>query len=208
MGALISKNNLVFHEIQHVNFIICVKIYNNLIHIQIELRNFFQLDHIMNQEPNIFIKIWHFLTLKIYHRNLLTSGGSTYLSIISFIMILAALSEGFAWGFLGSTLTPERPSLGWVILGSFVFLLMWFFDRSLASADLLKEEHEKTLNGQTFSKSISLTSIKQNFSSILRTYIPFVIRIGVVVASLVITAPFLTQLAFKADIENKCRFTD
>ena len=55
----------------------------------------------MNKEPNILIKLWDFLTLKTYHKNLLTSGGSTYLTVISFIMILAALSEGFAWGFLG-----------------------------------------------------------------------------------------------------------
>ena len=106
----------------------------------------------MNKEPNILIKLWDFLTLKTYHKNLLTSGGSTYLTVISFIMILAALSEGFAWGFLGSTFTPNSPYVGWTIVGGFVFLLMWFFDRSMASADLLKDEHEKNLNGFQLTK--------------------------------------------------------
>ena len=155
----------------------------------------------MNKEPNIFIKFWDFLTLKTYHKNLLTSGGSTYLTVISFIMILAALSEGFAWGFLGSTFTPQSPYIGWSIVGGFVFLLMWFFDRSMASADLLKDEHEKTLNGLQLTKEsfYSWPGIK----SFTAKYFPFAIRIGIVCLSLYITAPFLTQLVFKADIDNK-----
>ena len=155
----------------------------------------------MNKEPNIFFKFWDFLTLKTYHKNLLTSGGSTYLTVISFIMILAALSEGFAWGFLGSTFSPQSPYIGWSIVGGFVFLLMWFFDRSMASADLLKDEHEKTLNGLPLTKEpfYSWPGIK----SFTAKYFPFAIRIGIVCLSLYITAPFLTQLVFKADIDNK-----
>lgn len=149
----------------------------------------------MKEKINPIIKIWHFFTLKTYHNNLLTTGGATYLTVVSFIMILAAFSEGFAWGFLGSTFTPETPLLGWVGLGSFVFLLMWFFDRSLASADLLKNEHEKTLNG--LEKDIF------SFKIVCKNSLPFVARFAIVILSLYITAPFLTQLVFKADIENK-----
>jgi len=149
----------------------------------------------MNKKPNLFFRLWDFLTLKTYHNNLLTSGGSTYLTVVSFIMILAAFSEGFAWGFLGSTFTPESPVIGWVALGSFVFLLMWFFDRSFASADLLKDEHEKTLNGLEKTASSWSETFKKSF--------PFLVRLGIVILSLCITAPFLTQLVFKADIENK-----
>lgn len=154
----------------------------------------------MNKEPNILIKFWDFLTLKTYHKNLLTSGGSTYLTVISF-MILAALSEGFAWGFLGSTFTPNSPYVGWTIVGGFVFLLMWFFDRSMASADLLKDEHEKTLNGLQLTKEPFYS--RSGIKSFIAKYFPFAIRIGIVCLSLYITAPFLTQLVFKADIDNK-----
>lgn len=149
----------------------------------------------MNKDLNFIIRFWHFLTLKTFHNNLLTSGGSTYLTVISFIMILAAISEGFAWGFLGSTFTPETPKLGWFALGSFVFLLMWFFDRSLASADLLKNEHEKTLSG--------LEKDSLSIGNFLKNSLPFIARFIIVLLSLYITAPFLTQLVFKADIENK-----
>lgn len=155
----------------------------------------------MDKQLNIFLRLWDFLTLKIFHRNLLTSGGSTYLTVISFIMILAALSEGFAWGFLGSTFTPHSPYIGWSVVGSFVFLLMWFFDRSIATADLLKDEHEKTLNGLQW-KADPFYS-RSGIKTAALKYFPFAIRIGVVCLSLYITAPFLTQLVFKADIENK-----
>ncbi|MEZ2903580.1 DUF4407 domain-containing protein [Acinetobacter terrestris] len=150
----------------------------------------------MKEKINPIIKIWHFFTLKTYHNNLLTTGGATYLTVVSFIMILAAISEGFAWGFLGSAFTPESPLIGWLCVGGFVFLLMWFFDRSLASADLLKEEHEKTLNGEEDQDKISPKRLFFKYSQ-------FVIRLGIVLLSLYVTAPFLTQLVFKADIENK-----
>ena len=139
-----------------------------------------KLNH-MNKDPNFIMRIWHFLTLKTYHDNLLTSGGSTYLTVVSFIIVLAAFSEGFAWGFLGSTFTPEAPMVGWIGLGSFVFLLMWFFDRSLASADLLKNEHEKTLNG--------LEKDSFSFNNIFKNSLPFIIaRFAIVILSLYITA--------------------
>ena len=149
----------------------------------------------MSEKINPITRVWHFLTLKTYHNNLLTTGGATYLTVVSFIMILAAFSEGFAWGFLGSTFTPETPVIGWIALGSFVFLLMWFFDRSLASADLLKTEHAKTLNG--------LEKEKFSIQNFFKNSFPFIARFGIVILSLIITAPFLTQLVFKADIENK-----
>lgn len=45
----------------------------------------------------MFKQIWYFLTFKIYQGNLLTAGGANYLTVISVIVFLAALSEGFAW---------------------------------------------------------------------------------------------------------------
>ncbi|MDH9217750.1 hypothetical protein PYL83_00630 [Moraxella lacunata] len=67
----------------------------------------------------MFKQIWYFLTFKIYQGNLLTAGGANYLTVISVIVFLAALSEGFAWGHFGSTFTPDNPYLGgcgtWVV---------------------------------------------------------------------------------------------
>ena len=62
-------------------------------------------------------------------------------------------------------------------------------------------EHEKTLNGLQLTKEPFYS--RHGFKSSIAKYFPFAIRIGIVCLSLYITAPFLTQLVFKADIDNK-----
>lgn len=142
----------------------------------------------------MFKQIWYFLTFKIYQGNLLTAGGANYLTVISVIVFLAALSEGFAWGHFGSTFTPDNPYLGGVVLGSFIFMLFWFFDRTMVTQDMMTEEHAKTLDGEDY---------VPNFWKKCIPYFVFMARLGIVITSLIITAPFLTQLVFKTDIENE-----
>ncbi|WP_019520492.1 DUF4407 domain-containing protein [Faucicola boevrei] len=139
-------------------------------------------------------RIWYFLTFKTYQNNLLTSGGANYLSVIAVIVSLAALSEAFAWGHFGSTFTPDNPYLGGLTLGIFIFLLFWFFDRTMVTQDMMGEEHAKILEGDEYNPSF-LNKYKSNFI--------FLIRLCIVMGSLYITAPFLTQLVFKTDIENE-----
>lgn len=135
-----------------------------------------------------------FLTFKIYQGNLLTAGGANYLTVISVIVFLAALSEGFAWGHFGSTFTLDNPYLGGVVLGSFIFMLFWFFDRTMVTQDMMTEEHAKTLDGEDY---------VPNFWEEYKPYFVFMARLAIVITSLYITAPFLTQLVFKTDIENE-----
>lgn len=150
--------------------------------------------------PNLLVKIWHFLTLKNYHNNLLTFNSAVYLFIISLVMIMAALMEAFAWGYLASSFTPYNPLIGWSVIGVFVFILMWTLDRSMASADLLKNQHQVILNGYEIEEHIG---IKQKIWIWIKDHFSFIIRLGVVCLSLYITAPFLTQVVFRQDIENK-----
>lgn len=134
------------------------------------------------------------MTFKIYQGNLLTAGGANYLTVISVIVFLAALSEGFAWGHFGSTFTLDNPYLGGVVLGSFIFMLFWFFDRTMVTQDMMTEEHAKTLDGEDY---------VPNFWEEYKPYFVFMARLAIVITSLYITAPFLTQLVFKTDIENE-----
>lgn len=142
----------------------------------------------------MFKQIWYFLTFKIYQDKLLTAGGASYLTVISVIVFLAALSEGFAWGHFGSTFTPDNPYLGGVVLGSFIFMLFWFFDKKMVTQDMMAEEHAKTLDGEDY---------VPNFWKKCIPYFVFMARLAIVITSLYFTAPFLTQLVFKTDIENE-----
>lgn len=132
-------------------------------------------------------KIWYFLTFKTYQNNLLTSGGANYLSVIAVIVSLSALAEAFAWGHFGSTFTPENPNLGGFTLGIFIFLLFWFFDRTMVTQDMMAEEHSRILEGDEY---------RPKFLKKYQSWFVFLVRLCIVIGSLYITAPFFNSIGF------------
>lgn len=139
--------------------------------------------------------MWNYLNLRINGTNLLTQTARSHLSIMAFIMLLVALSEGLAWGYLGSTFTSSAPLLGGIGLGLFVFFLIYLFDRSLMTHDTLAEEHAYSLT------STLLPPVQSKLRKLLAAK-GFIFRIFLVSLSIYITTPFLTQLVFKSDIDN------
>jgi len=142
--------------------------------------------------------MFNYLTLKTNGKSLLTRGSSSYLSLLAVVMILVAVAEAIAWGYLGSTFTPNNPYLGAVGLGAFVFILIYFLDRSLLTYDTLEEYHTKTFSYFKLDKSNKLSKIKMLFFK----FSGFIIRLLIVGISIYITTPLLAQLVFKADIDN------
>ena len=142
--------------------------------------------------------MFNYLTLKTSGKSLLTRGSSAYLSLLAVVMILVAVAEAIAWGYLGSTFTPNNPYLGAAGLGAFVFILIYFLDRSLLTYDTLEEYHAKTFSYFKLDKSNKLSKIKM----LLFKSTGFVIRLLIVSISIYITTPLLAQLVFKADIDN------
>lgn len=161
----------------------------------------------VGQDPRPPIRWWQGLlfaaTLRPYGNDLLTRSARGNLLIVSLVMLLLAIAEGTAWGYLGSTFIPDYPVAGWLILGSFVFLLMWFFDRALVTTDVLEAEHRQTLVGQTLDSKPK--GFWANIGPWLQDNPAWIFRIGIAVLSLVIAAPYVTEIVFKADIQNKQR---
>ena len=160
--------------------------------------------HDPRRKANALKRGWYFLTLRPYGNDLLTRSGGSYLLAMSLIMLLVATAEGVAWGYLGSSFTPQQPWLGGLIMGAFVFLLMWFFDRSLITVDFLADEHAKALKGQTVANQpqpVPASWLKRQ-SLLMWSSKGFFFRAGIIGLSIWITAPFLTQLVFNADIQN------
>lgn len=158
--------------------------------------------HDPRRKANVLKRGWYFLTLRPYGNDLLTRSGSGYLLLMSLVMFLVAFAEALAWGNLGKTFVPSQPLLGGVGLGAFIFLLMWSFDRSLMTFDLMQQEHQHTLHGKTYQPNALKDSSSKPWWTLVWEYKSFVFRIGLIAVSIVVTAPFLTQLVFTADIQN------
>lgn len=151
------------------------------------------------KKPNLFQRIIYFITLRQSGNNLLTNGAKGYLIAMSVIMILVAIAEGVAWGYFGTAFIPAKPIISGAVTGSFVFLLIWFFDRMLLTSDFMEHEHKLRLNGGVETDDYKIKSRKVE----KRTYTLFIIRLVIALASLWIAAPYVTQLVFNADIQNK-----
>lgn len=139
--------------------------------------------------------LWYFLTFKSYKNNLLTTQSSFVLFAFAIILLIAALIEGFAWGHLGTAITTDDPYLGQIVLFIIAFLIIWVFDTLIITQDVMNKEHY-----------YKILSAKEYNPSWLKKYgyvFIFAIRIGILLFSLHFTAPALTELAFKSDIQNE-----
>ena len=155
-------------------------------------------------KPGVLATLGYTLTLRSYGNNLLTRAGRGYLFGMSLIMLLVALAEAVGWGYLGSTFIPHYPLAGWLSLGGFVFILMWIFDRSLMTADLIDKEHTATLQGLPYpTPTATNASIFTKFWAGLCEYFAFIFRLTIALVSLIVVAPYVSEIVFKADIQNK-----
>ena len=151
--------------------------------------------------PSFWQNIFYALTLRVYGNNLLTRAGRGYLWIMSFLMLVVAVVEGVSWGYFGTQMS-DYPLLSGVGMGVFIFLFIWFFDRTLMTADYLQNEHAATLQGKTYlmpTSSSALGTISQWFN----IHKVFIIRIVIAFSSLIIVAPYVSELAFYKEIQNK-----
>ncbi len=151
--------------------------------------------------PNALQRAWYFVTMRPYGRELLTRANNGYLITLALVMLLAAGAEAVAWGYLGTTFTPHQPLWGGAALGCFVFALFWLFDRSLVTHDLMLREH-----GQCFGRHAAPPDPAAQLVSKphpLVQYKGYIGRFAMVMLSMWMTAPYMTQLAFRADIENQ-----
>ena len=152
--------------------------------------------------PSFLQNIFYALTLRVYGNNLLTRAGRGYLWIMTFLMLLVAVVEGVSWGYFGTQMS-DYPMVSGMGMGVFIFLFIWFFDRTLMTADYLQEEHAATLQGKVYltpsTPTSRLSAIWQSFN----THKVFMIRIVIALSSLIIVAPYVSELAFYKEIQNK-----
>jgi len=126
-------------------------------------------------------RLRRFFSLQPFGDEMLTPNAQIWLDWAWILVMAMALLEGCAWGWFGSGF-----SSGWlgvvigVALGGLVFLIIWVLDASLMTNDL---------TSQGVWKKILLIGV----------------RLGLTGLSVLLTAPYLTQFVFRADIEADLR---
>lgn len=132
-------------------------------------------------------------TFRPYGTNLLTPAGAGWLLIVTVLVLIMATSEAVAWGRMMSELStgPLMPVFG-VFVGFAVFAIVWGLDATLMTLDLAAPEYDRKLYGRTENAVVSrLTHVGG-----------YLLRIGIVSASLFLTAPQLADMVFSTDIEQ------
>lgn len=133
------------------------------------------------------------LALKPFGNNLLEPGAAFWVAMARLIVFLTATCEALSWGYLGRFLATGSLS---DVAGSttflVIFLLVWAIDATLLTLDTSRPFYHKHLYGEAESVWPYYT-ISAGFAA----------RLGIAALSLLITAPFLANMVFDADIRKE-----
>ena len=136
----------------------------------------------------------HLFSIKPYGDFLCTPGASYWIACIRLVIIVMALSEAIAWGYLGSLF--GRGPVGYIAAGIaflFVFIIIWIIDVSFVTLDLSRAHYDRAIMRKKVSTWVDNTKIS----------IGLLGRVAIVVVSLSISAPFIAQIVFMQDIDNE-----
>ena len=133
------------------------------------------------------------LLLKPYGDELLTRGADFWIFSARLIVVTMALAEAIAWGYMGALMSRAYPWLAAAIAGLFVFILVWIIDATFMTLDLSRAFYERALVGKEVNPAKERLKLAGGIAA----------RVAIVSASLVITAPFLAQAIFAADVRDE-----
>lgn len=153
--------------------------------------------------PSVLQSLLYALSLRVHGNNLLTRANRGYLFIMSVLMLVVAVVEGVSWGYFGTQMS-DYPLVSGTVMGVLVFLFIWLFDRTLMTADYLQEEHAATLRGKAYSLNNADSNTKLDILfKYFNKHKVFLIRIIIAISSLIIVAPYVSELSFYQEIKNK-----
>ena len=143
-------------------------------------------------------ELFSYLLLRPHGKKLLTSSAKFWFCSVSVMIIAMASAEAVAWGYLGWLFGNGNTGrmLTAAFAGGLMFIVIWIVDTSLVTLDRAVGEHSTALLGRKSPKRVV---------AVLRDVLRFGFRIGLIVASLSVTSPYLAQLVFHKDIEAALR---
>lgn len=133
------------------------------------------------------------LALKPYGDELLTRSADFWLFSARLIILTMATAEAIAWGYMGALMSRSLPWVAAAIAGLFVFILVWIIDATFMTLDLSRGFYERVLLGKEENPVKEKVKLAGGIAA----------RVAIVSASLFITAPFLAQAIFAADVQDE-----
>ncbi|HEY0372493.1 MAG TPA: DUF4407 domain-containing protein [Thermoanaerobaculia bacterium] len=143
-----------------------------------------------------------FISLKPYGASLCTPAARLWMASSAVAVLLMALAEAAAWSYVGWFLgTSIWRGVSAAIVGLTVFTLVWILDSTLLTLDTTRHEHKEFLKRLSVPVFGFDTTQPSRFIRFLRSGgLGIFARIGMVVGSLLISSPYLTQLVFLQDV--------
>lgn len=133
------------------------------------------------------------LALKPYGDELLTRSADFWLFSARLIILTMALAEAIAWGYMGALMSRSYPLVAASVAALFVFILVWIIDATFMTLDLSRGFYERVLLGKQENPAQEKLKLAAGIAA----------RVTIVSASLFITAPFLAQAIFAADVQDE-----
>ena len=133
-------------------------------------------------------------SIRPYKNKLLTPGASYWIACVHLVIFVMAMSEAIAWGYLGSLF--GKGTTGYLAAGIaflFMFSIIWVIDVSFVTMDLSRSFYDRAILKQDTEK----------WQDRARLGIGLLGRVMIVLVSLSISAPFLSQIVFKQDVDNE-----
>lgn len=146
------------------------------------------------------------LALRPFGRTLCTPMAGFWIFCTRLAILIMATSEAISWGYLGFFFgSGFIRLLSAAFVGISVFTIVWLIDATFMTLDIDRALYEKTIMGKQPDKY---------HTESLKTVAGLLGRVGIISASLLISAPFLAQIIFAKDIdamlakENSRRIAD
>ncbi len=146
----------------------------------------------------IFVRIIRTIILRPYGNNLMTDDAEHWFIFMALLASLMAAMEGLTWGIISIFLIPRHLWPLSVFLGLLVFSLIWIFDTSLVTLDTnSSRRHDKA-------RAKDNRILKVFFIKWLSNKLSWgvAIRALAISATIIVTAPLLSQLLLVKDIDT------
>src|SRR6185436_3394956 len=133
-------------------------------------------------------------TLRPYGDALCSPAARLWMACSATAVFLMATAEASAWSYVGFFLgTGVWRYPGAILLGAIVFLLVWILDSTLLTIDVMRAERQ--------AQNASVHKPASGAMSLFRSGgVGLAVRIAMVIGSLFVSAPYLTQLVFSQDV--------